>query len=159
MSELLEKEKLGDVWMMEGVNNVNGLGAKEFRSTLPRGAHEHFLRIVRTELDLAASRAAGHGAQHYYQYQAFSHEANEKKSGKGHQEHRRHATGTPHVRFTWTLDPLAIAVTEEMPPFIELFVALCAILGGVHTCFGLMDGMTHNTIKRVREKLRQGKQY
>ena len=63
------------------------------------------------------------------------------------------------MRFTWTLDPLAIAVTEEMPPFIELFVALCAILGGVHTCFGLMDGMTHNTIKRVREKLRQGKQY
>jgi hypothetical protein len=160
MMELLEKEALDDVWMLDGVNNINGMSRKYFPSKLPRGGHEHFFRVVRTEIDMKKKKDAAENApHHYYQYQYFSHESNEKKAGRGHQEHRRHATGTPHVRFTWTLDPLAIAVTQITPPFVELFVALCAILGGVYTCFGLIDGLTHSTVRRVREKLRQGKQF
>ena len=81
MSELLEKEKLVDVWQMEGVNNVNGLATEVFTSSLQRGSHEHFLRVVRTELSLAkdSEGAQARHPHHYYQYQVRERARERKK--------------------------------------------------------------------------------
>lgn len=61
-------------------------------------------------------------------------------------EHLRHVTpgsgrGLPGVWFYYELSPIQAVVEEHRKGFLEFLASVCAILGGVFTIFGVLDGV------------------
>lgn len=40
----------------------------------------------------------------------------------------------------------------------HFLTSVCAIIGGVYTCAGLLDSFLYHSIRRVRQKMELGKQ-
>lgn len=53
--------------------------------------------------------------------------------------------------------PLQILVTEKRKAFYHFITTLCAIVGGVFTVAGIVDGLLHQSVK-LAKKIDLGKQ-
>ena len=57
----------------------------------------------------------------------------------------------PAVYFHYELSPIMARTSEERRAFSNLLTGLCAVVGGVFTVFGLVDGALYNGIKAVKQ--------
>ena len=64
--------------------------------------------------------------------------------------------GLPGVFFMFELSPILVQLSEQSASFTHFITSLCAIIGGVFTVAGMIDGMIYQTT-RVWEKNRLGK--
>lgn len=56
-------------------------------------------------------------------------------------------TARPSVKFTFTIDPMSIEITEHRRPFYKFITSLCAIVGGVYVVFSMGDRITDMTTR------------
>merc|ERR1712000_663631 len=72
-------------------------------------------------------------------------------------EHRRHSdvsTGVyvrPGIFFKYEFSALRIELNENRKPFLTFLTSLCAILGGVFTCCGMLDSCSYKTAKELKK--------
>ncbi|CAI7804276.1 unnamed protein product [Closterium sp. NIES-54] len=62
----------------------------------------------------------------------------------------------PAARFHYLLSPMQVVLTETRPSLAAFLTNLCAIIGGVFTVAGIVDGMLHGAV-RVAKKIQLGK--
>mmetsp|Transcript_57518 Transcript_57518/g.135342 ORF Transcript_57518/g.135342 Transcript_57518/m.135342 type:complete len:416 (-) Transcript_57518:75-1322(-) len=65
--------------------------------------------------------------------------------------------GLPGVFFFYDLSPIMVRFTEQRKSFLHFLVQLCAIVGGVFTVAGILDGLIYNSQKMIK-KIQMGKQ-
>lgn len=62
----------------------------------------------------------------------------------------------PGVYFVYEFSPLRAVIKETHLPFFELCTSLCAILGGVFTMMGMIDGIIYSMARRAESRSRSG---
>ena len=64
----------------------------------------------------------------------------------------------PAAKFSYDLSPIQIVVTPALESVLPLhYPTTCAIIGGVFTVAGILDGLFHASL-RVAKKVELGKQ-
>eukprot|EP00939_MAST-03C_sp_MAST-3C-sp1_P002018 g2018.t1 len=137
---------------LEGIGlRLNDLGGRTFSmgATGHRYAHEHFLRLMQTDVDkdvlpiFPQSRYAAALLRNpfvrTFQYAANSHEY-EIDDTEGE---------LPSVRFAWDMDPIAIEISAKQRSLYSFLTSVLAIIGGTFTAFALLDGGFHSFWKRA----------
>ena len=115
------------------------LAGRAFSANSEGWTFEHYLQVVLTTIE-AGRRGDSYNA---YEYTVQSHDYN--------------ATDHASVKITYTLSPIQILVEEVRKPFFRFLISLCAVVGGVFTVAGIIDGITHS-IRSMAKKLELGKQ-
>ncbi|KAI8923702.1 endoplasmic reticulum vesicle transporter-domain-containing protein [Entophlyctis helioformis] len=67
-------------------------------------------------------------------------------------------TGMPGVFFNFEISPMLVKYKEYRKPFSHFLTDLCAIVGGVFTVAGMIDGLIYSAEKTLKAKLEIGKQ-
>ena len=67
------------------------------------------------------------------------------------------AEGTPAVYFRYDLSPVTVKFSQVQESFFHFIVQVCAIVGGVFTVAGLIEGLLHSSIASVLKKQDEGK--
>ena len=62
------------------------------------------------------------------------------------------STLMPGVYFVYEFSPLRSIIREYHMPLFELCTSLCAILGGVFTVRGMLDGVVYSVLKRAQRR-------
>eukprot|EP00835_Amoeboradix_gromovi_P006494 NODE_774_length_4360_cov_0.289134.p1 type:complete len:367 gc:universal NODE_774_length_4360_cov_0.289134:3187-2087(-) len=65
--------------------------------------------------------------------------------------------GLPGVFFDFDISPIQIKYREYKSSWIEMLINICAIVGGVFTVAGLIDGAVFYTERKLKEKAGYGK--
>jgi hypothetical protein len=63
----------------------------------------------------------------------------------------------PTAKFSYDMSPIQIVVTQSAKAFYHFITTTCAIIGGVFTVAGILDGLLHAT-HRIAKKIEIGKQ-
>ena len=64
------------------------------------------------------------------------------------------ATG---VFFMYDLSPMMVQLTEHRRSFTHFLTGVCAIVGGVFTVAGMLDGMIYHSARALQKKIDLGK--
>jgi hypothetical protein len=67
------------------------------------------------------------------------------------------AHGLPALFFRYDLSPVTVKFSQDQESFFHFLVQVCAIIGGVFTVSGLVEGAIHASMASVLKKSRQGK--
>lgn len=114
----------------------NGLSSTHHVASGQNTTLEHYLKVVHTSYALTRDRNL-----ETYQYTVNN---NNYQDG----------TGLPAAVFSYDISPMQVVVSEERESFAAFLTQICAIIGGVFTVTGLLDGLVyhgHNTFKRKME--------
>lgn len=60
-------------------------------------------------------------------------------------------SGLPGVFFMYELSPILVQLTETRRSFAHFLTSLCAIIGGVFTVAGMIDGVIYTSLKAMRK--------
>ena len=63
----------------------------------------------------------------------------------------------PSAKFSYETSPIQIVVKESRKAFYHFVTTLCAIIGGIFTVAGIVDGVFHTSV-RLAKKVELGKQ-
>ncbi|XP_046547379.1 endoplasmic reticulum-Golgi intermediate compartment protein 3-like [Haliotis rubra] len=66
-------------------------------------------------------------------------------------------SGLPGVFFMYELSPMMVKYTEKQRSFMHFLTGVCAIIGGVFTVAGLLDGMIYHSARAIQKKIDLGK--
>ncbi|XP_071105582.1 endoplasmic reticulum-Golgi intermediate compartment protein 3-like [Haliotis cracherodii] len=66
-------------------------------------------------------------------------------------------SGLPGVFFMYELSPMMVKYTEKQRSFMHFLTGVCAIIGGVFTVAGLIDGMIYHSARAIQKKIDLGK--
>ncbi|XP_064381837.1 endoplasmic reticulum-Golgi intermediate compartment protein 3-like [Halichondria panicea] len=66
-------------------------------------------------------------------------------------------SGLPGVFFMYDLSPMMVQLTEHRRSFTHFLTGVCAIVGGVFTVAGMLDGMLYHSARALRKKIDLGK--
>lgn len=116
------------------------LTEESFTSSNQKVTHEHFSQVVLTTIEPHTSST---GAFDAYEYVVHSHQYITDE--------------IPAARFSYELSPIQILVTEKRKAFYHFITTLCAIVGGVYTVAGIVDGLLHQSVQ-LAKKIDLGKQ-
>merc|ERR1712037_384872 len=97
---------------------------------------EHYLKVVRTTYSFQKDRRLD-----MYQYTA---------NGNNYQD----GDSLPAAVFSYDISPMQVLIAEESESFAIFLTQICAIIGGVFTVTGLLDGIVYHgsaTLKRKME--------
>ncbi|PSC73593.1 disulfide-isomerase 5-4 [Micractinium conductrix] len=108
--------------------------------------YEHYMQVVLTTIE---PRRRPELAFDAYEYTVQSHQY---KLGE-HAGTEDHAS----AKFTYRLSPIQIVVTEQPRQLYKFLTAICAVIGGVFTVAGIIDGMVHQ-VNKIAKKVDLGKQ-
>ena len=61
------------------------------------------------------------------------------------------------VFFMYDLSPMMVQLTEHRRSFTHFLTGVCAIVGGVFTVAGMVDGMLYHSTRALRKKIDLGK--
>ncbi|EFN59158.1 hypothetical protein CHLNCDRAFT_138016 [Chlorella variabilis] len=73
------------------------------------------------------------------------------------QSHKYNAEDHASAKFTYKMSPIQIVVTEQPKQLYKFLTAICAVIGGVFTVAGILDGMVHQ-VNKIAKKVDLGKQ-
>lgn len=73
------------------------------------------------------------------------------------QSHTFSGEGIPAAKFSYTMSPIQIIVTEQKKAFYHFVTTTCAIIGGVFTVAGILDGLLYRGVS-LAKKVELGKQ-
>jgi endoplasmic reticulum-Golgi intermediate compartment protein 3 len=65
--------------------------------------------------------------------------------------------GLPGIFFSYDISPMLVILKEEHKPFAHLLTDICAIVGGIFTVAGMIDGAIWNAEKVFKKKMELGK--
>jgi hypothetical protein len=121
-------------------NWLDKLAGQRFFSDHPQHTHEHVLQVVKTTVE--PRRHARGAAYDAYEYTAHSHTyVND---------------AIPTAKFSYDPSPIQVVVRELPRRYYHFLTTLCAIIGGVFTVAGIIDGILHSTL-RLAKKMEIGK--
>ena len=72
------------------------------------------------------------------------------------QSHAYDAADASAARFTHRMSPVQIVVEEAPKPLYHFLTAVCAVIGGIFTVAGIIDGMVHQ-VNKIAKKVELGK--
>ncbi|CAG8601157.1 3304_t:CDS:2 [Diversispora eburnea] len=80
-------------------------------------------------------------------------------TGKDHKDghSHNHYGGLPGVFFNYDISPMLIINREESKSFTHFLTGVCAIVGGIFTVAGILDGFIYNAEKTFKKKVELGK--
>ena len=61
------------------------------------------------------------------------------------------------IFFMYDLSPMMVQLTEHRRSFAHFLTGVCAIVGGVFTVAGMLDGMLYHSARALRKKIDLGK--
>ena len=100
---------------------------------------EHYLKVVHTSYEVSTARTID----------TFQYTVNNNFYQDG--------DGLPSAVFFYDISPMQVVVREESKSFASFLTQLCAIIGGVFTVTGLVDGAIFHTGNSLRKKMEIGK--
>jgi len=101
---------------------------------------EHYLKVVRTSYVITGRRSV----IDTYQYTANS---NNYQDGDS----------LPAAVFAYDVSPMQVLVQQKSKTFAAFLTQICAIIGGVFTVTGLLDGLLYHGHGAIKRKLELGK--
>lgn len=110
-----------------------------FESPSSGATYEHYMQVVLTSIEPRAGAPARFDA-HEYTVQSHVYDAEDHAAAK----------------FTYRMSPVQIVVTEKPKQLYHFLTAICAVIGGVFTVAGIIDGMVH-TMNKIAKKVELGK--
>jgi thiol-disulfide isomerase/thioredoxin len=108
----------------------------------PRISHEHYLQTVLTTMHPSGAFSQPFNV---YEYTQHTHSVT-TPDGE-----------TPRAKFHFTPSPVQILGIEKRREFYEFITTLMAIVGGVYSVMGIIDGLMHNTSLMFKRKMQLGK--
>lgn len=117
----------------------SGLASTGHYATHQNTTLEHYLKVVHTEYSLTKRHSL-----ETYQYTVNN---NNYQDGGS----------LPAAVFSYDISPMQVLVTEERETFAAFLTQICAIIGGVFTVTGLIDGLVYHGSATLRQKLEIGK--
>ena len=63
----------------------------------------------------------------------------------------------PAAVFSYDVSPMQVIVEQQRKSFAAFLTQVCAIIGGVFTVTGLLDGVLYHSSAAVRRKMQMGK--
>ncbi|EDQ85716.1 uncharacterized protein MONBRDRAFT_34133 [Monosiga brevicollis MX1] len=66
-------------------------------------------------------------------------------------------SGLPGLFFMYDISPMKIQLTQSSRSFFHFLTGLCAIIGGVYTVAGMIDGFLYHGIRTLKAKQNMGK--
>jgi len=122
-------------------NSLDKLQDREYVSNGQNQTHEHYIKVVGTTFKYLD---VGTLSSYKYTSHSATYHANTK---------------LPVIKFHYDISPMNVVVTESYKPLYQFVTSMFAIIGGVFTVFGLMDGVVYNTqTLLLKQKLQLGKQ-
>ncbi|KAL6781846.1 Protein disulfide-isomerase 5-4 [Auxenochlorella protothecoides] len=115
------------------------LRGRSFTNPSTGATYEHYAQVVLTTIE--AGR--GHDAYDAYEYTV--------------QSHVYDAADHASVKVSYTMSPIQILVGEVRKPLFSFLISTCAVIGGVFTVAGIVDGITHS-LHSMAKKVELGKQ-
>eukprot|EP00897_Mesotaenium_endlicherianum_P000922 jgi/Mesen1/10830/ME000093S10345 len=112
--------------------------------------HDHYLQVVMTEVEPLHMRdkiRRDHRLRQSMQTYDYTAHSSSFQSGS-----------VPVARFHYELSPMQVMIYETRRSFWHFITNVCAIIGGVFTVAGIVDGMLHHTLSLMK-KMDLGKQF
>jgi len=124
-----------------GLNDdwADKLHGKAFVTPYIGSTFEHYMQVVLTSI-VPRSGAAARFDAHEYTVQSHVYDATDHAAAK----------------FTYRMSPIQIVVSEKPKALYHFLTAICAVVGGVFTVAGIIDGMVH-TVNKISKKVELGK--
>ena len=126
-----------------GAQNPLDAEVVQMPALTPTGMYSYFLKVVPTEYEDKAGRVIDSN-----QF-SFTRHYRAMKSIMG--------GGVPGVFFFYDLSPLRVHYVEERRSALHFLTSVLAILGGVFTVSGMVDGMVYHGSKAIAKKMELGK--
>ncbi|CAL5224040.1 g6662 [Coccomyxa viridis] len=124
---------LGDDW-------ADKLAGQGFFSRAQKATFEHYMQVVLTTIEPSKTRQD-------LSYDAYEYTVH---------SHTYDTAEIPSAKFTYDLSPIQILVSEKHRAWYHFITTTCAIIGGVFTVAGIVDGLVH-TGARFAKKVELGK--
>jgi thiol-disulfide isomerase/thioredoxin len=118
----------------------NGLANTDHLAIGQNTSLEHYLRVVHTAYEVTASRTID----------TFQYTVNNN--------HYQDGESLPSAVFSYDISPMQVVVSEERKTFAAFLTQICAIIGGLFTVTGLVDGALYHGSATVMKKMEIGKQ-
>lgn len=112
-----------------------------FNSKNQRTTFEHYMQVVLTSVQPSAKNSEA--SFDAYEYTVHSHLYN--------------TDDVPTAKFSYDMSPIQIIVTEKRKALYHFVTTTCAIIGGVFTVTGILDGILYGA-GRLAKKVDLGKQ-
>lgn len=119
------------------------LASTDFYSPNQLATFEHHMQVVLTSIEPRHHNSEARFDA--YEYTVHSHMYNPEFEQ------------TPSAKFSYDMSPVQIVVTEKPKALYHFITTLCAIIGGVFTVAGILDGVVNAGVG-LRKKLDLGKQ-
>lgn len=120
------------------------LAGQDFTARNALTTFEHYLQIVLTTVE--PKKRLPDGNIDAYEYTVHSHMYNTDRE-----------LFIPTAKFSYDMSPIQIVVTQTAKAFYHFITTTCAIIGGVFTVAGILDGLLHAT-QSIAKKIEIGKQ-
>ena len=141
----------------EGYHMNSMAGHLYERESEEKKTHEHYLRLMQTDIDTKLVQKLSRNQRRVYNtfkgmifktFQTFQYAVNTHTIEEDEQE-------LPSVRFVWDMDPIGVEIKLENKSAYEFITSLLAIIGGVFTVFGIVDGSVYSITKRLCKKKKE----
>lgn len=120
------------------------LAGQTFASHNAAATFEHYSQVVLTSVEPA--RHAASGRFDAYEYVAHSHTYTAAPG-----------TAPPSAKFSYDMSPIQIVVSEAPRAWYRFVTSMCAVVGGVFTVAGILDGLIHSGRRALKKKVELGK--
>lgn len=118
------------------LKNAQPFMGKTFTAEEIHDAPQHYINVVSTVFDLG-----GHEMVTIYQTTGQS------------QIKKEFVTAVPQAKFTYTLSPMSVIVTEDSIPTYEFVTQIFAIIGGTYTVISLIHGFAEGVTKKYKTNI------
>jgi hypothetical protein len=119
------------------------LGGHAFVSPNAHTTFEHYAQVVLTSIEpRRGGAAAGYDA---YEYVVHSH------------SYKSETGAAPAAKFSHVASPIQIVVTDRPKRLYKFVTSTCAVIGGIFTVAGIVDGAVHGGRRMLQAKVDLGK--
>ena len=59
----------------------------------------------------------------------------------------------PMIKFSYDVSPMRVVLREETKPVLDWTLGMCALMGGVYTCSGLLEAFISNGVSVVKRRV------
>ncbi|CAG8737989.1 11167_t:CDS:2, partial [Racocetra persica] len=125
---------------------VNPLDGVSGTVTTGHYMFQYFLKVVSTHFYFLDNTAI-----YTNQYSVTQFERD--LTGRDHTHSHNHIGGLPGVFFNYEISPMLIINREESKSFTHFLTGVCAIIGGIFTVAGILDGFIYNAEKTFKKKV------
>ena len=118
-----------------------------FYSEEPNTVHEHYLKIVSRTFE----PLEGQAVQLYeYTFNSNRFRLNPPLAADGDPD--QHVDG-PMIKFSYDVSPMSVVLKEVKKPLLDWILGMCALLGGVYTCAGLLETFLQSSVCAVKRRV------